>query len=310
MKTVVIGGTGHIGSFLTKMLTDDGEDVVVVSSGRHVPHTKAPEEKTKYITLRYDEMFADGSLLSLLQAEKTRAVVDILQGDTDGVYNACRAAGVEQLIVCGSVWMFGRAKVVPTPDTMQTECEFKGYHRRFAEMRQGIERAKADGYSLSAVMPPNICGPGKVPLEGMGGRSVEVHKAHQRGDECTLPFPGTNLVGPCDAEDVARGFYCALRNPDAAAGEIFNVGSAYALTAEKFVQAYGDIYGSTIPIKYVSPEVYITEISPEVGANFHFMAHMCPDITKISAKLGYKPAYTPEQTMERAVKWMFDQGIL
>ena len=37
---------------------------------------------------------------------------------------------------------------------------------------------------------------------------------------------------------------------------------------------------------------------------------MCPDINKIRTRLGYQSAYTPEQTLERAVKWMVDGGLL
>lgn len=144
----------------------------------------------------------------------------------------------------------------------------------------------------------------------MGGRDLDVHRAHQAGRPVVLPFPGTTLIGPCDAEDVARGFHCAIRNPSAAAGEMFNVGSAYALTAEQFIRTYADIYGVTIPIRYVSPETYLREVNPDLGANFHFLEHMCPDLTKITTRLGYRPAYTPEQTMARAVEWMIRTNLL
>lgn len=36
---------------------------------------------------------------------------------------------------------------------------------------------------------------------------------------------------------------------------------------------------------------------------------MCPDISKIR-KLGYEPRYTPEESMERAVAWMRDRGMV
>jgi nucleoside-diphosphate-sugar epimerase len=177
-------------------------------------------------------------------------------------------------------------------------------------MLETFEQSKTDGLPMTAIMPPNICGPGKVPLEGKGGRSVEVHRAHRRGEPVVLPFPGTNLIGPCDAEDVARGFVCAVENREAAAGEVFNVGSAYSLTSEQFVRTYGDIYGTTIPVDYVTAEEYTREVSPELGASFHFLEHMCPDISKISSRLGYHPLHTPETAMERAVRWMCDEGIL
>lgn len=305
MKILIIGGTGHIGGFLTDLLVEDGQQVVVMASGR-----TAPRKGIELVAIRYAEALKDGSLRALLEQRKFDAVVDILQGDTRTVYSACVESDVSHLIVCGSLWMFGRPKVVPTPERAQSKCPFEAYQKRFQEMQETFERAKSKPCAFSAIMPPNICGPGKIPLDGNGGRSIEVHRAHQRGEDVLLPFPGNNLVGPCDAKDVARGFFCAIKHREATAGEIFNVGSAYALTSEKFIQTYAEIYGTKIPIRLVSPEKYANEILTDVGANFHFMEPMCPDISKIASRVGYRPSYTPEQTMERAVRWMRDQKLL
>lgn len=310
MRIFVIGGTGHIGGFLTRRLVQDGHQVVVISSGRTPVPADYPALGITCYALDYRLSLADGSFRDLLRHERPEVVVDILQGETEAVTAACAQAGVAHLVNCGSVWMWGRPKVVPTPETPQTECPFQGYQRRLAKMQEAIERSGQQGLAVTGIMPPNICGPGKIPLEGRGGRSLEVHQAHRRGEQVVLPYPGTNLIGPCDAEDVARGFFCAITHREQAAGEIFNVGSAYALTAERFVAVYGEIYGVTIPVRYVSPQAFETEVLPDAGANFHFLEHMCPDLTKIRERLGYRPAYTPEETMERAVRWMFDAGLL
>lgn len=310
MKVVIIGGTGHIGSYLVRMLAEQGHDLIAVSSGRTQSHVRTDSNRVRFITMRYTEMTSSGEFAAMLREERAGAVVDILQGDTQGVYDACKSTGVGQLVLCGSVWMFGRAKVVPTPETTQTECQFEGYRRRYAQMQEALARSRTDGFAVTAIMPPNICGPGKVPLDGAGGRSVEVHKAHKRGKRVVLPYPGTNLIGPCDAEDVARGFACAIADPGASEGEMFNVGSAYALTATQFIRTYSAIYRSPIPIEYVPAETFISDVCPDVGMHFHFVEHMCPDISKISSRLGYRPSYTPEESMDRAVKWMHDQGLL
>ncbi len=309
MKVVLIGGTGHIGTFLTSQLVDSGWEVIVLSSGRRAVDKDSFPRTVEFVKLSYDRMLADGSFRDLLAHRRPDAVVDILQGDAPGVFSACEKVGVRHLVFCGSVWMFGRPKVAPTPEVRQTECPFDGYRERFDQLQATLRKSDSSALAVSAVMPPNICGPGKIPLDGKGGRSIEVHREHQRGVEVCLPFPGTNLIGPCDAEDVARGFACALNNREAAAGEIFNVGSAYALTAEQFVNTYADIYGTPIPIRYVDPTVFARDVLPDLGANFHFLEHMCPDISKISVRLGYRPKYTPEETMERAVRWMKDKQI-
>ncbi len=302
MKVCIIGGTGHIGTNLVRMFREEKWDVVTVSSGRR----PIPEGATSVI-----RPYARGSAewQSTLREIGADVVVDLLGTDVPATYEAV-IGNAQHLIACGSLWMFGDPVVVPTPESTQNPCEFDGYATRYSELEETLVRSKAGGMPFTAIMPPNICGPGKIPLDGLGARSADAHKAHSEGKPVSLPAPGSVLIGPCDAEDVARGFFLAALQPENAAGEIFNVGSAYALTANRFIEVYGDIYGSAIPIELVSWQTYSTDVSPEPGANYHFRANMCPDISKIRSALGFTPRYTPEQTMARAVEWMRSEGIV
>ena len=173
-----------------------------------------------------------------------------------------------------------------------------------------IEQSKTKKADFTAIMPPNICGAGKIPIDQYGGRSLEFHKQMANGEKVYLPDGPEALIGPCDAEDIAELLLLAVENREKSAGQIFNAGSAYALTVGEFVRAYGKIYGVEIPIERVSWEKYITEINPNKGAWWHFYGSMCPDISKARNLLGYQPKYTPEQTMERAVLWMKAEGLL
>ena len=167
-----------------------------------------------------------------------------------------------------------------------------------------------DGIAFTAIMPPNFCGPGKIPLDCTGDRNPETHKQHAAGKEVILPDGADVLIGPCDAEDIAQCFVQAVLKRDKAGGEMFNVGSAYALTASQFVETYGDIYNVHIPIRRVSWNQYTEKVNPEIGAWWHFKAHMCPDISKARQLLGYEPKYTPEQTMARGVEWMRQKKLI
>ncbi len=307
MKVLVIGGTGHIGRFLTPLLVRSGHEVVVFTRGNTPQGQNEEWRSVKMVKACYtrDESKWKRTVTDL----RPEVVIDILGADLGGLYRAlpdnCR-----HLLCCGSVWMFGDPRIVPTPDETQEPCRFAGYARRYAEMQEVKKQAAADGMTFTAIMLPNICGPGKIPLETLGGRDIEVHRALSRGEEVILPEPGNNLVGPCDAEDIARAFTLALECPEQADGEIFNVGSAYALTAKRFVEVYGEIYGRKIPIRWVSWQEYVNRTSPDIGHYYHFMINMCPDISKLINKLGYQPAYTPEQTLYRAVDWMRQQKLL
>ena len=304
MRICIIGGTGHIGENLVKMLLAEKFQVFVVTRGnRPVP----AHQNIRFIKKTYDSNVDEWR--NLFEEIKPEIIIDILGGSAPILYNAGRLY-CKHFIVCGSIWMFGEAKVVPTPENTQSPCIFAGYARRYNDMLKLKDEARMDGVKFTAIMPPNICGPGKIPLDCYGSRDIEHHRQHMGGKPVPLPEPGQTLIGPCDAEDVATGFYLSVLNPEMAADEIFNVGSAYAITAKQFVETYGKIYRVEIPVEWVSWKEYSQEINPNQGANFHFKAHMCPDISKISKKLGYKPKYTPEETMERAVYWMKAQHII
>jgi len=234
-------------------------------------------------------------------------IIDILGTDVPSLYEVSKLH-CQHLIVCGSIWMFGPPRIVPTPEATQGLCSFEPYAQRYDELVTTKNRALKEGMAFTAIMPSNICGPGKIPLDTMGGRRLEIHRALARGEEVVLPLPCSNLISPCDAEDIATAFALAVENRDAATGEIFNVGSAYALTTLQFVEAYGAIYGVDLPVRFVDWKTYV-KLSPSKGAHYHFEANMCPDISKIKEKLGYRPAYTPEQSMDRAVRWMRGEGL-
>ncbi|MFH1737544.1 MAG: NAD(P)-dependent oxidoreductase [bacterium] len=304
MKTLIIGGTGHVGCHMVPRLLAEGIGVSVLSSGRTPPPSDPVWRQVDYI----EHDYRSGTLPAVIQENPPDTVIDMLgMGHTYDLFR--QSTG--RIIVCGSTWMYGEPKVIPTPEEAQTvPCPFEGYARRFERIHQDLKAAKDDGIQFTAIMPPNICGPGKIPLEGMGGRSLDVHRAHAAGEKLVLPEGAECLIGPCDAADIADLFVLAITNPQAAAGEIFNAGSAYALTASEFIRTIADIYKTTIPIVYVSWEKYITEVSTDMGAYWHFKAHMCPDIGKARAKLGYEPKFTPEQTMQRAIRWMREKDLL
>jgi len=306
MRVVVIGGTGHIGGHLIPMLVKDGMEAVVIARGKSaIPNTEewslAQIVRTSY-GRDGDRAWAE-TLKDTLRDGDT--LIDILGTDLASTYDAAKQRGCLHVIACGSVWMLGTPRRVPFNDVSQTPFWGEGYATRWAVILETQRRGMAGaGPIFSAILPPNICGPGKIPLDTVGGRDIAVHKALAAGKPVILPEGPDVLIGPCDAEDIARAFHLAARQPQRAAGEIFNVGSAYALTASEFVATYGQIYGVRIPIERVPWKHFAEQIVPDPGARYHFEAHMCPDISRLRERLGYAPRHTPEQTMWRAVQWM------
>lgn len=307
MKVCVIGGTGHMGRFLVPDLVRDGHDVTVMTSGRTQAGKDPAWSKVTFLQGRYvrnDEKWYD-----LLAGIGCDVLIDMLGNDLPGVYRATKKM-CRHLLACGSVWMFGPPVTVPTPPEAQGPCQFEVYTLRYKEILETKEQARRDGIAFTAIMPPNVCGPGKIPIDAQGGRDIQVHQAMRAGKPVYLPEGCNTLIGPCDAEDIADIFALAIAKRDRAADEIFNAGAAYALTAPKLMEAFGHIYQTAIPCEFVPMNTYIHEILPDLGANYHFLHHMCPDISKTQIKLGYRPRYTPEETLQRAIEWMYEEKLL
>lgn len=298
MKILVIGGTGHIGSHLIPMLVSQGHSVYIATRGNKKVDNDA------FVNANFINCNASDSesMKEIAEQYNFDTVIDF-PGTAYTTWNVFKDK-VEHIIVCGSLWMFGRPKQIPTPEIFQSKCPFQYYVTRYEQIGEMLKQSQTSKTSFTAIMPPNICGPGKIPLDTMGGRSVEVHSANMRGEVVYLPEGPEALIAPCDAYDLAALFSLAVNNRKASAGQIFNGGPAYALSSTQFVNVYAEIYGKNIPIEYVSWEKYKEEINPNMGAWWHFYSDMCPDISKAKKLLGYEPRYTPEEAIARAVNWM------
>lgn len=308
MNVCIIGATGHIGRHLVPMLRREGIGVTAITRGRLDVPADAGWDAVRIVNAEYaahDQNWQRALRVALAGAD---VLIDLLGVDLSACYDAARER-CAHVIACGSIWMLGKPRSVPCPPAVQAPFHGDAYARRWSVIEEVLAQSRAGGPAFTAILPPNICGPGKIPLDTRGTRNIEVHRALARGVEAILPEGADVLIGPCDAEDVARGFFLAVMHPDRAAGQVFNVGPAYALTAAQFIETYAQIHGVDIPIRRVAWDEF-TRVIPDPSARYHFEAHMCPDITLTRAQLGYIPRFTPEQSMRRAVEWMRTTGLL
>ncbi len=305
MKILIVGGTGHVGTFLTPMLVNAGHDVYIGTRGVHAVEGEA-YKGAKFIQLDAKNMES----IRALKAYEFDTIIDF-PGTASNFWDELKDS-ISHLIACGSLWMYGYPHTVPTPELLYPEepAVSAGYRARFKRIQDMIEESGKCKAVFTAIMPPNICGPGKIPLDQLCDRSAENHKAMMRGEEVILPDGPEALIGPCDAEDIAALFFLAAENREAAAGQLFNVGCEYSILFSDLIKVFADIHGVEIPIKRVSWEEYHTKVNPELGAWWHYYAHMLPDISKAKRLLGFKPKYTPEMTVRRAVEWMKAEGII
>ncbi len=302
-SVLIIGGYGHIGRFLVPRLVHSGWQVSVVSRGKQpAPDAEAWGNLShRHIDADYQDLTATHQWSSLLKDVGASVVIDILARHAPAVVQACPAE-VNHVVVCGSVWMYGAPQQIPTPERTQGPFPFEFYRSRYQHLQELL--AGKNGPAITGVMPSNIAGPGKVPIDPYGTREVAVHRAMASGREIVLPYDGLILIGPTDAEDVAEVFALAVEKPDQAASRMFNAAAAYAMTYASLVTTYSRIYGVEIPVRSVEWDEFDLVVRPTPDQRYHHEAHMCADITAARRSLGYEPKYTPETALQRAVEWM------
>jgi hypothetical protein len=136
MRVVVIGGTGHIGTYLVPGLVRAGHDVVVISRGSRRPYRDDPLwGEVERVTCDRVAAESDGSFGSLVAGLRPDAVVDLTCFTPAQAEQLVLALDGQHLVHTGSVWSYGPSAVVPT-----TEDAVKKPYGEYGIGKLAIER--------------------------------------------------------------------------------------------------------------------------------------------------------------------------
>src|SRR3954447_20554281 len=166
MRVVVIGGTGHIGTYLVPGLMRAGHDVVVVSRGSRQPYRADPVwREVELVTCDRVEAEKDGAFGSLVAALRPDAVVDLMCFTPAQARQLVLALEGQHLVHTGSVWSYGPSALVPTAEDAP-----KNPYGEYGVAKLAIEEylMSQDRVRASVVHPGHISGPGWMPIGPAG----------------------------------------------------------------------------------------------------------------------------------------------
>ncbi|HEX4813800.1 MAG TPA: NAD-dependent epimerase/dehydratase family protein, partial [Nonomuraea sp.] len=233
MRVVVIGASGHIGTYLVPRLVDAGHDVVAVSRGKRGPYTPhGAWQRVETVTADRDAEDADGTFGRRIADLGADVVIDLICFQESSARHLAEAlhGRVRHFLHCGTIWTHGPSARVPTTED-RPKRPLGEYGRRKAAIEAYLlERAHRDGFPATVVHPGHITGPGWVPVNPAGNVNPAVFQALADGQELALPNFGMETVQHVHADDVARLFMDAVATPSAAVGESFHSVAVGALT--------------------------------------------------------------------------------
>src|SRR5215203_5194276 len=296
MRVVVIGGSGHVGTFLVPRLVEAGHEVVSISRGTREPYQVHPAwQSVEQVTLDREAEEAEGTFGERILGLEPDVVVDMICFTPESARQLVEAlrGRISHFLHCGTIWVHGHSTRVPTTED-QARRPFGEYGVQKARIEAYLlDEARRYGFPATVLHPGHIVGPGWAPVNPAGNFDLRVFGRLARGEELALPNLGMETVHHVHADDVAQAFERALSNWRAAVGESFHVVSPAALTLRGYAEAVAGRFGRAASLRFVPWEEW-REGVPErdAAATWDHIAHSpnC-SMDKASRSLGYRPRY-------------------
>jgi len=311
MRVVIIGGTGHVGTYLVPRLFNAGHDVVCVSRGqRRAYQNHAAWASVQQVKIDRDETEDKNQFGQQIHDLKPDVVIDMICFKPESARQLVEAlrGQVQHFIHCGTVWVHGPSEQVPTTED----------HPRKPLGDYGIKKAAIESYLLkearetrfpaTVLHPGHIVGPGWAPLNPAGNFNPQVFSTISKGKELTLPNIGLETLHHVHADDVAQTFMKAINNWSCAVGESFHVVAEKALTLRGYAQAMYAWFGKESNIRYLAWDQWKETVCQEdAEQTWEHIAH-CPNCSTVKAQrlLDYEPRYTSLQAVQESVQWLID----
>jgi nucleoside-diphosphate-sugar epimerase len=313
MRTIVIGATGHIGSYLIPRLAEAGHEVVGITRGRRTSYLQHPAwEQVETVQADRHQEDEAGIFGRRIADLKPDIVIDIVCFNRDSAAHLCEALGKDlQLYVgIGTVWVHGYAVTQPvTEDRPRNPIGDYGINKAAMEAYL-LEQYASKKFPAVILHPGHITGPGWNPVNPQGHHNPEVFGALARGEEVCLPNWGIDLVHHVHADDIAQMIMQTIAHRDTAIGESFHAVSPSALTLRGFAEAVCGWFNTQPRLKYLPFEQWKETVSPEDAEDTygHISRSLCCSIEKACELIDYQPNYTSLQAVKESVDWLLAEG--
>lgn len=306
MRVAIIGGTGHIGTYLVPRLVRAGHELVVLSRGNREPyHSDAAWRRVRRIEVDRAEEDAAGVFGRRIADLGVDVVVDLVCFTLDSARQLTEALSgrVGQLVHCGTIWVHGPSTEVPMDETAPRR-PFGDYGTQKAQIEEYL--LKQRDVPVTILHPGHISGPGWVPINPAGNLNLEVYSALARGGDVELPNFGLETLHHVHADDVAQAFEKSMARRSVAIGESFHVVSPRAITLRGYAEAVAGWFGEVARLNYLPFEEWkIGKSEKDVQATYDHIAHSPnASIAKAEQLLDFHPRYSSLQTIREALAWL------
>jgi len=317
MRILVVGGTGHIGSYLVPRLALAGHSVHVVARTPEPRYgrSRLGWQNVEWIVADRRLEEKDGSFGKRMSGIDADVVVDTISftAEQNRMMVDAFAGRVQLFIHIGSIWVYGPTRTPPT-----RECDARRPLGPYGQGKMEIEKAllsawRTNGFPATIVHPGHISGIGWLPIDPQGTRNgTGVYQKLARGETVHLPGMGLGMLHHVHADDIAAMCMRMIDARESAVGESFNCVSPQAMTLVACCEYVAALFGREPKLEFVSQSEMAKHIGQQAAdAQESHVAHSsCCSIEKARRLLGWEPRYTSQDIFREFVETSLAHGEL
>ena len=316
MHTVVIGGTGHVGTYLVPRLIEAGFDVTVISRGNRSPYTPHNAwKKVRQVTLDRQAEEAAGTFGLKIRQLYPDIVIDMICFELESAQQLVEAlrGHVQHFLHCSTCWVHGKTVQIPVTED-QPRQPIGEYGMKKAAIELYLHRqARAIGFPETCILPGHIVGPGWIPLNPQGNFNPDVYTSLASGAKVNIPNQGLEVVHHVHADDVAQLFMHALKHWNQAVGESFHAVSPAAMTLRGYADSISAWFGQQANLDflpYADWAKIVTDQDATATKGHLIHSPNCYSIAKGQQRLNYTPRFSSLQAIYESLTWLLANGVI
>ena len=315
MRIVIIGGSGHVGTYLVPRLVGAEHEVINVSRAQREPYkAHSAWRLVPQVTADRTAEDAAGVFGQRILELKPDVVIDLICFTLESAQQlvGCLGEQVQHFLHCGTIWVLGHSVEVPATEETPRQ-PFGDYGIQKAAIQDYLlDQARRYGFPATVLQPGHIVGPGWIPINPAGNLDPNIFTRLARGEEVTLPNIGMETLHHVHVDDVAQSFVHAMANRSVSIGEAFHVVSPAALTLRGYAERVAGWFGRSANLKFLPWDEWREAVAEEsVELTWDHIAHSPnASIGKAQRLLDYRPRFSSLQAIHEAVEALIQKGIV
>jgi len=316
MNSLVTGGAGFIGSHLCERLIASGDSVTVIddlstgslanlSNIKNNPRFRFSQGSVTDRELVARCVSESDRIFHLAAAVGVKLVIEgplhALQVNTVGAHNilAEASARAKKVFIASSSEIYGKSEKERFREEDDRILGPTTISRWGYSTSKALDELLAFAYSREKCLPVvigrffNVCGPRQVGRYGMVVPRFVT--AALKGEPIPVYSDGRQTRSFMDVEDAIEVTVRLMEEPSCE-GQVFNIGSGEKVTILELAEKVKRLTGSSSPIQFIPYD-------QAYDKGFEDMRYRVPDISKLTAAIGFTPRYGIDEILSRTIEY-------